>query len=57
MIDLSKIFDSIEKLAYDILIWILLVPKTLVKILVEPSWVPGYVTKELNEKTESDKIK
>ena len=56
MVDLSHIFDGIEKLAYDILIWILLVPKTLVKILVHPSWVPGYVTKELNEKTEAEKF-
>ena len=49
MVDLSRIFESIEKLAYDILIWILLIPKTLVKILMEPRWVPGYVKKELGE--------
>ena len=52
MMDLSHIFDSIEKLAYDILIWILLIPKTLVKILTEPGWVRQYVSKELGEQGE-----
>ena len=53
MANLTSIFDSIEKLAYDILIWILLVPKSLVKIVIDPGWVPRYVSKELKQKDEN----
>ena len=47
MIDLPQIFQSIESLTYNLLIWILLVPKTLAKILFNPSWASGYVTEQL----------
>src|SRR5215216_7735798 len=53
MLDLTTILESIEKLAYDVLIWALLVPKTLIKIVIDPSWVRGYVTKELTQKDEA----
>jgi hypothetical protein len=53
MLNLTTIIENIERLAYDVLIWTLLVPKTLVKIVIDPGWVRGYVTKELTEKDEA----
>jgi hypothetical protein len=53
MLNLTTIIENIEKLAYDVLIWTLLVPKTLVKIVIDPSWVRGYVTKQFADKDEA----
>jgi hypothetical protein len=53
MFNLTTIIENIERLAYDVLIWTLLVPKTLVKIVIDPGWVRGYVTRELTEKDEA----
>ena len=47
--------DGFEKLVYDILVWLILVPKTLAKVISNPSWVPGYVAKELGEKELRDR--
>jgi hypothetical protein len=47
MIDLTTLIESIEKLAYNILMWALLVPKTLVKVLFNPGWAPDYVSQQL----------
>lgn len=49
MIDLTKIIEGIEDLAYNLLIWILLIPKTLAKIVFHPAWAPGYVSEKLKE--------
>ncbi|HKY52846.1 MAG TPA: hypothetical protein VJM08_01015, partial [Anaerolineales bacterium] len=45
--NISDFLDEIERLAYKILLWVLLVPKSLLKIIFEPNWVPGYVRDEL----------
>jgi hypothetical protein len=50
MSNLIDIFESIEQFAYKILIWIILLPKTLAKIIIDPSWAPGYISRELREK-------
>lgn len=50
MFNLLDIFETIEQFAYNVLIWILIVPKTLAKIILDPAWVPGFITKELREK-------
>lgn len=50
---MKSFLDGFEKLAYDILIWLILVPKTLARVITHPSWVAGYVTKELAEKDTS----
>lgn len=50
MVNLIDIFESIEQFAYKVLIWIILAPKTLGKIIIEPQWAPNYITKELKEK-------
>jgi hypothetical protein len=47
---MKSFLDGFEKLAYDILIWLILVPKTLARVITHPSWIPGYVTKELAAK-------
>lgn len=56
MIDLTTLIESIEKLAYNILIWVLLVPRTLVKILFNPGWVPEYVSSQLKDADVEDRF-
>src|SRR5215510_3317400 len=50
MNNLTEIIEGVEKFAYEVLIWILLIPKTLINIILNPSWVPEYVALELNDK-------
>ena len=45
--NITGFLEGFEKLAYQILIWFIMIPKTLWKIISDPSWVPGYVQKEL----------
>jgi hypothetical protein len=42
------ILQDIEKLIYKILMWVILIPKTIIKITIDPKWALGYVTNELN---------
>lgn len=51
IIDLLK---GIEKLAVELLLWFIYVPKTIYKIIKDPNWVPVYVHDEL---TKEDKFK
>lgn len=51
MRNITDFLDEIERLAYKILLWVLLLPKTLLKIIFEPNWVPGYVKEELSGDT------
>ena len=44
---LVNVLEDFEKLAYKILMWVILVPKTVVKVVVDPGFVPGYVKGEL----------
>ena len=41
--------ESIEKLAYKILLWVILIPKTIIQITINPSWAPGYIKGELQQ--------
>ncbi len=43
------IFLDIEKLIYKVLMWVILVPKTIVKVTLNPAWAPGYVKEELEK--------
>jgi hypothetical protein len=52
MNNLTDIIEGVEKFAYEVLIWVLLIPKTLIKIILNPAWVPEYVAGELNDKTD-----
>lgn len=49
MKSIFSFFLDIEKLIYKILMWFILVPKTLVKITLNPAWAPGYVKEELEK--------
>ena len=49
MKSIFTVFLDIEKLIYKVLMWVILVPKTIVKITLNPAWAPGYVTEELEK--------
>ena len=55
MKSIFSFFLDLEKLIYKILMWFILVPKTLVMITLNPAWAPGYVKDELqNDQTPFD---
>ena len=53
MPSISDLLSQIEKLAYSLLVWIILIPKTIIKIIIDPWWVRGYVTNEFSKSKES----
>jgi nitrate reductase NapE component len=44
------LLQDIEKLIFKILMWVLLLPKTIVQITINPGWAPGYVKGEFEQK-------
>lgn len=48
MKSIFTILQDFEKLIYKILMWVILIPKTVVKIILYPGWVHDYVRDELN---------
>jgi len=44
-----EILERLESVIYKIIIWVVLIPKTLFKIVLEPLWAPTYIKQELNE--------
>src|SRR6266508_5543727 len=55
MSNLMDFLGQIEKLAYSLAVWIILIPKTIFKIILEPTWVRGYIAKEFAESAEVEK--
>jgi hypothetical protein len=53
MNSIFNILEGFEKLAYKLLIWLILLPKTLVKIILNPSFAPDYIHQELDRDRES----
>lgn len=49
MNNINDFLNDLEKLAYKILLWALFIPKTLLKIILDPNWVPGYIKQELSK--------
>src|SRR6266496_43090 len=49
---IMDILGQIESLAYSLAVWIILIPKTIIKILLDSGWVRGYVDKEFSESKE-----
>lgn len=47
MKSIFTVFLDIEKLIYKVLMWFILVPKTIAKITLNPAWAPEYVKAEL----------
>ena len=52
--NIINIIKGIELLAVELLLWIIYVPKTLYKIIKDPSWAPLYIKEQLSIK---DKFK
>ena len=55
MSNIMDLLGQIEKLAYSLAIWVILIPKTVIKIFLDPGWVRGYVAKEFAEYAEAEK--
>lgn len=55
MSNLMDFLGQLEKLAYSMAVWIILIPKTIFKIIMDPTWVRGYVAKEFEESTKAEK--
>jgi hypothetical protein len=45
--NIANILAGLEKLVVEVLLWLLFIPKTLLKIVSDPDWAPGYVDAEL----------
>jgi len=54
MKSIFTVLQDFEKLIYKILMWIILIPKTIVKITLNPGWAHGYITAELNPEHKPD---
>ncbi|MCE2613856.1 hypothetical protein LVD13_12815 [Flavobacteriaceae bacterium D16] len=54
--NIINIIKGIEQLAVELLLWIIYVPKTLYKIIKDPSWAPVYIKEELNKKEDKFKV-
>jgi hypothetical protein len=50
--DIGKLFQSIEDAVYEIMVWILLLPKTLLRSMFKPRWAIQYVHEELGRTPE-----
>jgi hypothetical protein len=49
MKSIFTILQDIERLIYKILMWIILIPKTIIRIILEPRWAAEYIKTELRE--------
>ena len=50
--DFSRLFQSIEDAVYEVIVWILLLPKTLFRSMFKPKWTIAYVNEEWEKKPE-----
>ena len=55
MSSLMDFLGQIEKLAFSLAMWVVLIPKTIVKIVLNPTWVRGYIEKEFAESAAAEK--
>jgi hypothetical protein len=51
--DLSNIISATERLLYQLVVWLVLLPKTLFRVIVTPTWISDYVVRELAKPDES----
>ena len=49
-----SVLQDIEKLIYKVLLWIILIPKTIVKVTLHPGWARDYISQELNPAQKPD---
>lgn len=52
--DFSKTLKSIEDVVYEVMVWILFLPKTLFRVTFQPKWGMDYILEEFNPKKEPD---
>jgi len=52
MKSIFTVLQDIEKLIYKVLMWVVLIPKTIYKIVTNPTWAHDYIKKELDENEE-----
>lgn len=50
--DFGKLFQSIEDAVYEVMVWIMLLPKTLIRSMFRPRWTIAYVNEEWEKKPE-----
>jgi len=50
--DFGKLFQSIEDAVYEVMVWVMLLPKTLFRSMFRPRWAIQYVDEELEKKPE-----
>ena len=46
---IMEILEKFENLIYKFLVWIVLIPKTLLQVVLHPDWAPSYIEQELGE--------
>ncbi len=47
--NLIRILQSVEELLYELALWIVLIPKTFVKVVFQPGWAQSYITAEFDK--------
>jgi len=50
--DFGKLFQSIEDAVYEVMVWIMLLPKTFFRSMFRPRWAIAYVNEEWEKKPE-----
>jgi hypothetical protein len=50
--DFGKLFQSIEDAVYEVMVWVLLLPKTFLRSMFRPRWTIQYVNEEWEKKPE-----
>lgn len=53
--DFVRTLQSLEEAVYEVITWVLFLPKTLAQILFRPDWVRGYVSAEF-DKDQADRF-
>ena len=48
--DFAKLFKSVEDAVYEVMVWLLLLPKTLIRAAFRPRWAMKYIDEEWEKK-------
>jgi hypothetical protein len=48
--DFAKLFKSVEDAIYEVMVWLLLLPKTLIRVTFRPRWAMKYIDEEWGKK-------
>lgn len=50
--DFLKLIQSLQDLIYEVVVWVLLLPKTVIRAIFRPAWMVKYVNQEWDKKPE-----